>query len=55
MSAPDAVVERSAWDMQSTRSLTAYAEWFRRMTLEPSIVTSASFVENSGQMVTNVR
>ena len=31
-SAADAVVERSAWKMQSTRSLTAYAEWVHNTT-----------------------
>ena len=50
-SAADAVVERSVWDMQSTRSLIAYAEWVHNTTFEPSIVTLASSVEFSRQVI----
>ena len=39
VSAAGAVVETSVWDMQSTRSLIAYAESVHDATLEPSSVT----------------
>ena len=35
-SAADAVVERSVWKMQSTRSLTAHAEWVHNDVLYPA-------------------
>ena len=43
--AADAVGGRSVLDMQSTGSLIAYAEWVHNATLEPSIVTLASYVD----------
>ena len=45
--AADASVARNVWNMQSTGSLAAYAEWVRNATLEPSIVTWVSFVDFS--------
>ena len=39
------VVEKSVWNMWSTRSLTAHAVWVHDATLEPSIVTLASYVD----------
>ena len=41
----DSVIERSVWDLQSTRSFIAFAEWVHDATLEPSIATLASYVD----------
>ena len=53
--AADAVVERSVWDMQNTRSHIAYAEWIQNATFEPSIVTFASSVALSKEVVGKFR
>ena len=49
--AADPVFERCVWDMQTTRSLIAYAEWAHNTTLELDTVTFASSVEFSGQVI----
>ena len=52
VSAGNAVVERSVWEMQSTtRSLIAYAEWVHNTTFEPGSAILAWAVEYSGQVV----
>ena len=51
VSAADAVVEMSVWNMQSTRSLIAYAEWVHHMTFELGSATLVSSVDFFGQVI----
>ena len=50
-SAANAVSKKSVWEMQSTRSLVAYAEWAHSATFGPFSETLVSSVELSGQVI----
>ena len=51
VSAAEVVVEWSVWDVQSTGSLIAYAEWVHNTTFELGSAILAWAVEFSGQVI----